>query len=61
MVVDADGKNAAPLPNFRANFTRAHPPGSEIAVLYAPGNPGPQPRFDYHSNTAVVPYTSIIK
>jgi hypothetical protein len=50
-----------PLPNFKANFTLNHPAPPRFAVLYVPGNPGPQSRFDYHSNTAVVPYVSIIK
>ena len=46
---------------FRATFKKDHASGANVAVLYQPGNPGPQPRFDYRSNTAVVPYMSIIK
>jgi hypothetical protein len=46
---------------FTATFTKDHKAGESIVVLYQPGNPGPQPRFDYRNNTAVVPYVSVIK
>jgi hypothetical protein len=48
-------------PTFTANFNNSHAANEPIAVLYVPGNPGPQPRFDYRFNTAVVPYVSVIQ
>lgn len=46
---------------IQATFAKDHLVGASVRVLYTPGNPGPQPRFDYRNNTAIVPYLSIIK
>jgi hypothetical protein len=50
-----------PGPGFQADFKLPHNPLEKVFVLFTPGNPGPQPRFRYTGNTAVVPYVSIVK
>jgi hypothetical protein len=61
VVVTAVNTPGNPLPNFTATFTLPHPAGAPISVFYTPGNPGPATRFDFHNNTAVVPFASVIK
>ncbi len=49
-----------PPPQITADFTQAHVAGVAITINSYPGNPGPQPSFDYRFNTGVIPYLNII-
>jgi hypothetical protein len=42
-------------------FNKPHSTNTPVSALFQPGNPGPRARFDYRTNTALVPYVSIIK
>lgn len=46
---------------FQARFRQDHPVGTPVQVLFVPGNPGPQPRFDHRNCPAIVRYVSIIQ
>jgi hypothetical protein len=61
VLVTAVNTSGYPMPNFSTTaFQNAHPPGAKVILFLYPGNPGPQSVFDLKTNTAVVPYFSII-
>jgi hypothetical protein len=75
VVVLATDSTANP-PTITAVFHRSHSAGAPLTLAGAtvplqiksaglevpiPGNPGPQPHFDLQSNSAVVPYYSVIE